>query len=118
MVVMIQLKTKQEKMASEVDEEINNNEMEIFPYPGKAKSDVWKFFSFLKKTDGPPIKANLDMTTAICRVCKFISNGKKCFSFPSPLLLFFVINATESCLEMLRLNSNYLICVVLSLFYA
>lgn len=51
MVVMIQLKTKQEKMASEVDEEINNNEMEIFPYPGKAKSDVWKFLNFLKKTD-------------------------------------------------------------------
>lgn len=46
-------------MASEVDEEINN-EIEIFPYPEKAKSYVWKFFGFLKKTDGPLIKANLD----------------------------------------------------------
>lgn len=44
--------------------------------------------------------------------------GKKCFSFLSPLLLLFVINATENCLEMLRLNLNYLISVVLSLFYA
>lgn len=80
---MIQLKTKQEKMASEVDDEINNNEMEIFPYPGKAKSDVWKFFGFLKKTDGPPIKANLDMTTAICRVCKKkYANKGNCGSKP------------------------------------
>lgn len=58
------------------------------------------------------------LTDLVKHFRQFISYGKKCFSFPSPLLLFFVINATESCLEMLRLNSNYLICVVLSLFYA
>ncbi|XP_062577042.1 E3 SUMO-protein ligase ZBED1-like [Saccostrea cucullata] len=57
-------------MASEVNNNQLQVELEIFPYPGNTKSVVWKYFGFLKKTDGPPIKANLDMTTAICRVCR------------------------------------------------
>lgn len=48
----------------------NNLEKIIYEYPGKAKSDVWKFFGFYKKKDGPPIKENLDMSFAVCKVCR------------------------------------------------
>lgn len=42
----------------------------IYPYPGKAKSKVWDFFGFYKSKDGPPNKTTLDMSVAICKVCK------------------------------------------------
>ena len=63
-------------MASEFEE--NNNNYEVYPYPGKAKSVVWKFFGLLKKAEGPPTKANLDMATAVCRVCgkKYANKGR------------------------------------------
>jgi hypothetical protein len=45
------------------------DENEIYPYPGKTRSVVWDFFGFKKKhnVDGPPVKQNLVMETAICR---------------------------------------------------
>ena len=42
---------------------------EIYNYPGNARSRVWKYFGFQKNKEGPPIKENLDMSVAICRLC-------------------------------------------------
>ncbi|XP_069107962.1 E3 SUMO-protein ligase ZBED1-like [Argopecten irradians] len=44
----------------------------IYPHPGsKAKSEVWKYFGFLKMSDNlPPTKSNLNMNQAICRLCR------------------------------------------------
>ncbi|XP_060567575.1 E3 SUMO-protein ligase ZBED1-like [Ruditapes philippinarum] len=40
----------------------------LFNYP--TRSIVWKYFGFTKKGLGPAIKANLNMNTAICKLCK------------------------------------------------
>ena len=45
--------------------------------PGKTKSILWDYFGFRKRGDGPAVKSNLDMTTAVCRLCKK-SYANKC----------------------------------------
>ena len=54
------------------------DESEIYPYPGVARSFVWKYFGFQKKKDGPPSKQNLDMDTVICKLCRksYSNKGK------------------------------------------
>ncbi|XP_069134524.1 E3 SUMO-protein ligase ZBED1-like [Argopecten irradians] len=43
----------------------------IYPYPGgKARSRVWTHFGFYKIKEGGPSKENLDMTKAICKICR------------------------------------------------
>ena len=47
------------------------SEEEIFNFPGgRRKSKVWNTFGFLKIKPGPPTKENLDMSSAICRLCR------------------------------------------------
>lgn len=60
----------------------SDNSKEIFNHPGaggkgKARSDVWKVFGFHKKKSGPPSRDNLDMTKAVCRICRkeYINKG-------------------------------------------
>jgi hypothetical protein len=74
---------------SSEDSDLNNDNarlmQEIFPYPGNTKSNVWKYFGFLKKKEGPASKSNLDMSFAVCRLClkKYANKGnKKC---PRPI---------------------------------
>lgn len=83
--------TKTNKMAEErmtEDISINNNEiqrsessdrgdMEIYPFPAITKSKVWDFYGFYKVKEGPPLRENLDMTKAVCRLClkKYINKG-------------------------------------------
>ena len=53
-------------------------EEEIFNYPGgRRKSKVWNTFGFLKIKPGPPTKENLDMSRAICRLCRksYVNKG-------------------------------------------
>ena len=74
---------KQHKMASDP----NNNTVDavniadstgnvehvkaIYDFPGrKTKSNVWKYFGFYKLKPGPPSKENLDMSFAVCKICK------------------------------------------------
>jgi len=82
-------------------------EREIYPHPGgKTMSDVWKFFGFYKiQDDEPPLKKNLDLSQAICRVCRKIykntgeSNVKNhSLKLPS---IFFRLQMTE------ELSLNY-----------
>lgn len=40
-------------------------EREVFPFPGKVKSSVWEFFGFYKDDYG-----NLDKSRAICKLCR------------------------------------------------
>ena len=56
-----------------------DEDQEIFAYPGgRKKSRVWKTFGFLKKGPGPATRENLDMTRALCRICKksYVNKGK------------------------------------------
>lgn len=41
------------------------DDREVFPFPGKVKSSVWEFFGFYKNCYG-----NLDKSRAICKLCK------------------------------------------------
>ena len=43
-------------------------ELEIFRYPGNARSKVWEYFGFYQLKEGPKTKENLDMTKVICRL--------------------------------------------------
>ncbi|KAL4238599.1 hypothetical protein ACF0H5_003306 [Mactra antiquata] len=43
---------------------------DVYNYPGKARSIVWKYFGFTKKQYGPPIKSNLNMDKGVCKICK------------------------------------------------
>lgn len=55
------------------------NDREIYDYPGgRRKSKVWKTFGFYKSKPGAPTKENLDMTKAICRLCRksYVNKGK------------------------------------------
>lgn len=55
------------------------NVREIYPYPGgRKKSKVWDTFGFYKIKPGPATKENLDMSQAICRICKksYVNKGK------------------------------------------
>lgn len=76
----------EERMTEDIG--INNNEiqrsesydrgdMEIYPFPAITKSKVWDFYGFYKVKDGPPLRENLDMTKAVCRLClkKYINKG-------------------------------------------
>lgn len=69
-----------EDRMSEEDISINNNgiqrsessdggNMEIYPFPAITKSKVWDFYGFYKVKEGPPLRENLDMTKAVCRLC-------------------------------------------------
>ena len=42
----------------------------LYKYPGKAKSKVWLYFGFMLVKPGPANKDNLDLTRAVCRLCK------------------------------------------------
>ena len=56
------------------DESTENNLLEtIFNHPvGKARSEVWKVFGFykLRGRQGPATRENLDMTKAVCWLCR------------------------------------------------
>lgn len=43
----------------------NEEERDIFPFPGKVKSSVWEFFGFYKDDFG-----SLDKSRAICKLCR------------------------------------------------
>lgn len=50
----------------------------LFDYSGgKARSHVWKYFGFKKRSDGPPTKEHLDMTRATCKLCgkSYVNKG-------------------------------------------
>ena len=48
-----------------------DDQREILPYPGtKSKSEVWKYFGFYRKAVGPPTRQNLDMSRAVCKLCR------------------------------------------------
>lgn len=76
----------EERMTEDIG--INNNEIqrsessdrrdrEIYPFPAITKSKVWDFYGFYKVKEGPPLRENLDMTKAVCRLClkKYINKG-------------------------------------------
>ena len=44
----------------------------VFDFPGKKmRSKVWSHFGFYKKNkDGPPVRENLDMDKAVCKLCR------------------------------------------------
>lgn len=76
----------EERMTEDIS--INNNEIqrsessdrgdvEIYPFPAITKSKVWDFYGFYKIKEGPPLRENLDMTKAVCRLClkKYINKG-------------------------------------------
>ena len=50
----------------------------IYDYPGQWTSRCWKVFGFRKVKDGPPSKETLDMSRAICKMCRksYVNNGK------------------------------------------
>lgn len=51
----------------------DDDKQTIYNHPGgKARSQVWKVFGFFKKEDrqGPGTRENLDMTKAVCRLCR------------------------------------------------
>ena len=48
-----------------------NVDREICAYPGKkARSKVWEHSGFYRKNVGSPIRENLEMVKAVCRLCK------------------------------------------------
>ena len=67
------------KVTNNMAERVSDDaEEKLYPYPGKVKSRVWEYFRFRKTQKGPPIKANLDMDTVVCRLCKktYSNHGK------------------------------------------
>lgn len=53
----------------------------LYDHPGlKTKSLVWKHFGFLKTKEGPANFKNLDMSRAICKLCRrvYANKGRLC----------------------------------------
>lgn len=92
------------------DKNDNNEGPEICPYPGgKARSEVWKYFGFYKAKIGPPTKENLDMTHAVCRLCrKKYANKGSTFSLSFCFKNIWTQNVTIYLLDYKLLNILYL----------
>ena len=62
----------------------------LFDHPGNSKSIVWKYFGFIKTQDGPANKSTLDMTKAVCKLCRktYQNKGKHTFWHVSKLIEF------------------------------
>ena len=46
------------------------DQQKLYDHPGNKKSIVWKYFGFVKTQDGPANKTTLDMSKAICILCR------------------------------------------------